>query len=449
MRNCVITFLLIGLMLAAVLTMSAQDIPVTSQGNLLFYVDHAAFQGKEGLTYVEFYLMLYADQLTRTIKDKTHITEIGIRVLINDERGGILSENDWTTEAVLNSDTTNLSGLVIYDQWAKQILPGKYMMKVDVHDVKNLQKTGSTDFELFVPEILNQPLSASQIEFVSHAEKSYEQGHFVKNKRKVIPNPSRRYGILNPTIFIYFEIYHIPESINELTLNYFIRQTNGALVRNFPERQVPVSGVNISLIHGFDVSTVSSGIYEFCIAIQDSNGREATTTSRQFEVIQLDYFDSSPELTEQEEEIAARLLKYIATPDEYRFYQQLNLKSKARFLIQFWRDKDPTPGTSENEFLNQIQQRYLFANKNFSWGGIEGWNTDRGRVLIQYGMPDEIEKFHSDAASSPYEIWQYQQERNYIFIFGDVRADGRFTLLHSTRENEIHNVRWKELLRKL
>jgi GWxTD domain-containing protein len=449
MSNSIKILLLLGLVFGAIQSASAQDIPATSQGDLLFYVDHAAFQGEEGMTYVEFYLMLHVDQLTPILKNETRIAVLGIQALINNEKDQTLSKNEWTTEAVLNKDSTDLPGLVIYDQWAEQIQSGNYTIKVNVHDVNHQENTGSINFDLSVPAISKQPFSASQIEFVSHAEQSQEKSHFVKSNRKVIPNPSRRYGILNPTLFLYYEIYHIPQSIKELMLNYSIRQTDGTPVRNFPEQQVAISGSNISLVHGFDVSTVPSGIYEFCVAIQNSNNSQVNKICRQFEVIQLDYFDSSPSLTDHQAEIASRLLKYLASPDEYQFYQDLNLKSKAQFLIRFWRDKDPTPGTKENEFLEQVQQRYLFANKNFSWAGIEGWNTDRGRILIQYGMPDDIDRHHLEAEYFPYEIWQYQQERNYIFIFGDIRADGRFILLHSTRENEIHNAQWKELLRRL
>ena len=449
MGNKIKILFLLGLVLGAIQTMPAQDMPATSQGDLLFYVDHTAFQGQAGKTYLEFYVMLHVDQLMPIWKNETQIAVIATQASINNGEDKTLSKKEWTTEAVLSQDSTDLSCLVIYDQWAEQIQPGIYKIKVDVQDVNNPVKKGSLSFDLSVPEISNQPLSASQIEFVSHAEQSQEKTHFVKNNRKVIPNPSRRYGILNPTLFLYYEIYNIPQSINDLTLSYSIRQTNGIPIRTFPDRQAAISGSNVSLVHGFDVSTVPSGIYEICVVVRDSNTSLTNTTYRQFEVINLDYFDSSLSLTEEQAEVASRLLKYLASPEEYQFYQQLNLKAKAQFLIRFWREKDPTPGTLENEFLGQVQQRYIFATKNFSWAGIEGWNTDRGRVLIQYGMPDEIDRHHLEAESLPYEIWQYQQERNYIFIFGDIRADGRFILLHSTRENEIHNAQWKELLRRL
>jgi len=68
---------------------------------------------------------------------------------------------------------------------------------------------------------------------------------------------------------------------------------------------------------------------------------------------------------------------------------------------------------------------------------------------MKYGMPDEIERRYSEAETVPHEIWVYRQPRLDIFVFGDLRADGRFALLHCTKENEVHNNGWTALIRKL
>ncbi len=131
------------------------------------------------------------------------------------------------------------------------------------------------------------------------------------------------------------------------------------------------------------------------------------------------------------------------------YAQRLNASGKAQFLIRFWRDRDPTPATEQNEYLEQVQQRYRYANEHFGWGTEEGWANERGRVLIQYGMPDEISRHHSEAETVPYEIWIYSQERRHDFVFADLQSNGHFVLLHSSKEGEVHNTDWRRLIKRL
>ena len=58
-----------------------------------------------------------------------------------------------------------------------------------------------------------------------------------------------------------------------------------------------------------------------------------------------------------------------------------------------FRSQDPTPGTFENEAKNEFYRRVAVANHNFSFLFGNGWRTDRGRIYIMYGQPDQIDDF--------------------------------------------------------
>lgn len=64
---------------------------------------------------------------------------------------------------------------------------------------------------------------------------------------------------------------------------------------------------------------------------------------------------------------------------------------RKRFIEQFWQRRDPTPGTDSNEFQEEHYRRIAYAGQRFGLGGSKGWRTDRGRIYIIYGPPDEIE----------------------------------------------------------
>ena len=90
---------------------------------------------------------------------------------------------------------------------------------------------------------------------------------------------------------------------------------------------------------------------------------------------------------------------YIITDEERAAFLQLQTnEEREQFIEAFWQRRDPTPDTVENEFKEEHYRRIAYANERFS-SGIPGWRTDRGRMYIMWGPPDEIQ---SHSAGSTY-----------------------------------------------
>jgi GWxTD domain-containing protein len=112
---------------------------------------------------------------------------------------------------------------------------------------------------------------------------------------------------------------------------------------------------------------------------------------------------------------------YIITPEERAAFKQLsNDEERDQFIEAFWQRRDPTPDTAENEFKEEHYRRIAYANDHF-YAGVPGWKTDRGRIYIVYGPPDEIESHPSGGAydrpqnegggstsTYPWEDWRYR-----------------------------------------
>jgi GWxTD domain-containing protein len=91
---------------------------------------------------------------------------------------------------------------------------------------------------------------------------------------------------------------------------------------------------------------------------------------------------------------------YIITDEERAAFLQLQTnEEREQFIEAFWQRRDPTPDTVENEFKEEHYRRIAYANERFA-SGIPGWRTDRGRMYIMWGPPDEIE---THSAGSQYE----------------------------------------------
>ena len=75
----------------------------------------------------------------------------------------------------------------------------------------------------------------------------------------------------------------------------------------------------------------------------------------------------------------------------------------------------------------------------------EGWETDRGRVLLIYGHPDEIDRNAFGINKRTHEVWHYwdlEDQGAVEFIFVDKRYLGDLQLVHSTARGEIFDADW-------
>jgi GWxTD domain-containing protein len=112
---------------------------------------------------------------------------------------------------------------------------------------------------------------------------------------------------------------------------------------------------------------------------------------------------------------------FIITPQERDAFKKLKTnEEREQFIDIFWRRRDPDPDTDENEYREEYYERIAYANEHFS-SGIPGWKTDRGRIYIMYGKPDEKEthpmgggyerpSYHGGGSTTtyPFEVWFYR-----------------------------------------
>ena len=135
---------------------------------------------------------------------------------------------------------------------------------------------------------------------------------------------------------------------------------------------------------------------------------------------------------------------YIITNEERAAFESLKTdEEREHFVEQFWTRRDPTPGTRKNEFEEEHYRRIAYANEH--WGGnLPGWKTDRGRIYIRYGPPDEIDSHPSggsynrpesegggSAIAHPFEDWRYLHFEwigSLSIEFVDLSSSGEFRM---------------------
>ncbi len=149
-------------------------------------------------------------------------------------------------------------------------------------------------------------------------------------------------------------------------------------------------------------------------------------------------------LSEWSQQWLEEVVPYIITDAEKEVFLSLpNEAERGRFIQTFWERRDPDLSTSENEFKIAYYKRIALANKFFGIGELDGWRTDRGKILILLGPPQEIQRDYSpyDSGTSvthgTQEIWNYwglenpRLPYNLEFVFVERFGSGNYVLQES------------------
>jgi GWxTD domain-containing protein len=144
---------------------------------------------------------------------------------------------------------------------------------------------------------------------------------------------------------------------------------------------------------------------------------------------------------------------YIITDEERKAFKKLQTdEEREQFIASFWGRRDPDPDTDENEYKEEYYERIAYANEHYA-SGIPGWKTDRGRIYITFGKPNEIESHPTggnydrpsyegggSTSTYPFEIWWYRYLPNIgsgIEIeFVDPTGSGEYRIARSPDEKD-------------
>ncbi len=144
---------------------------------------------------------------------------------------------------------------------------------------------------------------------------------------------------------------------------------------------------------------------------------------------------------------------YIISPEERNAFLQLDTnEEREQFIEQFWLRRSSNPDLPDNDFKEEHYRRIAYANEHYA-SGIPGWKTDRGRMYIMWGPPDEIESHPSggtydrpmeegggSTSTYPWETWRWRYlpdiGENIILEFVDPSGSGEYHLTMDPSEKD-------------
>jgi GWxTD domain-containing protein len=428
---------------------------------ILRSIDYASFKLAKGLSYLEVYYSIQRNALKFAPKNNRYEALFGINTKIfkNDT---LITQESWNNIDYADSlnqitDTQRISNISAF-----QIFYGNYKLVVTVTD-SNSNRTSEYSLNMPVKNYESRQLMMSDVQLSTNIVQSKgEEGRFVKNGYRIIPNAENLYGMNISNLFFYTEIYNLdfnPTQPSTYTVQYSILSSDSVEVKKFPPKTRSKPGASCVEVAGFSIATLRSATYYLVLNITDDATKNTVKQIKRFYIYRPGDFPEGQKvdigirkpsvdlgneyLVMNEKEVEERFdeVKYIATEEEKSRYKGLNLQGKRTFWGEFWAKRQ------EGSFgIGQIKSEYYrrlkFVNQEFS-GVRKGWRTDRGRIYLIYGSPNDIERYPSSTENKPYEIWHYHNiEGGVIFVFADKQGYGEYELIHSTAKRELHDENW-------
>lgn len=349
--------------------------------------------------------------------------------------------------------------------------PGTYTLDAIFRDIYSSSESEKKISETF---LLDQPGANVMISDILLADSYYKtdtENLFTKSGFHITPYVLNYYPEHVQKISFYAEIYHTDKVIpgEPFVANYAVQKYRSSEVMQHMKRFVKMQSDAVKVLFAeFNIETLPAGNYELVIDIRDKNNHllaikkcffQRSNSVKELSAHEYTHLELDNTFvanwTFSETQYQLRILKPIVTIQERKTLNMLmqsnDLPLMKRYILNFWLLKNPTdPEAAWTAYQKKIEE----VNKMFGTciGKGYGFETDRGRVYLQYGKPNDIITRPWEPLNYPYEVWQYysneyNQQTNvkFVFINRDMGCDN-YKLEHSDMLGEIYNNQWPQLL---
>lgn len=435
---------------------------------LNYNFDYACFKGQDDYVYVELYFAVYTNVLEYTEVDGVYRSEFQIEAHLF-QLDSLVAQRSWANVNNVQSLDDVVDNQKLFSVNHFYLKPGEYRLTITLKDV-NSERSRSKEYRLLIDTMDSESIHMSDIQFASSIQKSDLKNQYYKNGYQVIPNTDRFYGVGLPMLMFYAEIYNLQANgevdSSWYIVTYSVLNSDEQIIRQFPPRSKLKPGNSTVEVGGFNIITLTSGTYYLQIDVEDTTNARSVSRRSKFFVYRAGDFEQIAasdsvsnrmiaekslkliesvyrSMTEEEIDNEFGASSYIATKEEKNIYKTLDIDGKRQFMPQFWAKRDQKPETPRNEYRDDYLTRMRTAEREFR-GFKKGWRSDEGRILLIYGIPDEIERFPSSNENKSYRIWRYFSIQGGVeFVFVDRRSWGDYELVHSNARGELYDEEWE------
>lgn len=371
------------------------------------------------------YIKTAYDELTFVKQDSFFRAQYDISVVIADKDNYQVDGKTWSEEIITDSyENTNSRSQFNLTFEKFELSPAEFKVTVVFTDLES-QKTRTEKKEVKLQDYEDEALAISDLMFVNNLViDSLGVKSFTPEIADYIIDGTQK-------VFGYFEIYSQLEDEKNYEIEYSIHDAKRKSIYKDKYKRRS-DGVRTLEYLPLAISSFPQGKYELRLKIKQNS--QHCETRKNFFIRWSDMPSTIYDI-----DLAINQLKYIAEKEEWVKLRKTNSDEKLNAFKNFWKKRDPSPGTTENEWLDEYYNRIAYTNAHFS-GFREGWKSDMGMIFIIFGPPSDIERHPFESGSKPFEIWYYYSI-NKQFVFMDETGFGEYRLLTQSWED------WRRLIR--
>lgn len=416
-------------LLASAVCSAGSGLATTSEGDLGFSIDTALFRLVDSDSLVlEVYESVPVDQFAHTDGLSSFQTDVVLMSALGDtvEVRQWISETEW------------IEGREIVNATIMAVGPGDHSLLVTITDLDNGRRgtaaraVGGLDAGVLSEmEVANTVMPATE----------ESQNPLRKGGLLVFPAADGRFDLPGEhRAFVYSEIYGMGGSSVQRQSRF--TDASGALLyaRPWDLVEIPEGVSAVGLIDSLDLSGARvSGLHYIETAVIAGGD---TLLARKPVMVLREAAVAGPGTVQTGAGDAVSYLRQftlILSSGERAVFEGLDGDdARAAYYGQYWASM---PAAERSDFEARCREAESFASVF-----REGWRTDRGRVYIKFGRPDEIERMPIQVDMIPYEIWTFTARGTETFVFVDSDGTGNFTQIYSTVPGEVSYSNWENML---
>ena len=431
------------------------------------FMSYATFLSPTDGPYIETY-MIVVGKSVHFVKNQNSKYQSTIEITLIFKKDSVIK--DFKKYNLLSpevDDTTNINFNFIDQQ--RFLLPnGTYNVEISIAD----KNSSSVPYKVNETIEVNYPdnkINISQIELVESFKNTETPNILTKNNFDLVPYIIYYYPENVNKLTFYAEIYNTDKILGKdekfLLSTYIEFYENSKLYDQFIKVKKETAKNVIVVFNEFDLTELPTGNFNLVIEVRDKMNKQIALQKIYFE---RDNAKVQPVMKEMENVVTEhsfvemytnkdtlaeyiRCLHPISSENEIIFARnQINrndLQAMQKYFLAFWQERDyNNPGMAWAKYLIEVKK----VNNEFSTKIKKGYETDRGRIYLDYGEPNSITKSYFEPSAYPYEIWHYytcknQRNKKFVFYNPDLVTND-FILIHSDAIGEVNDYKWQQRL---
>jgi len=432
------------------------------------YLSCASFNTPSGASYFETYISIKGNNVA-FVKNANGKFQAKVSVSIQFMQHDSVKKADAYN--ILSPETEDTSKKADFNIEKRYWLPhGEYTLSMKIEDKNSPGSKPISPRGKVTVGFSNDSMAISDVERILSYKQVQAPTPMSKSGIEIEPYVYNYYPEELKTISFYSEIYNTYKAFgnDRFAVRYYIESAEThAPLSDFVSNKVYTGDTVIPVMGGFNIEKLPSGKYNIVVAVV--NKKSEIVISRGFS-----FYRNNPGYGIKVKDLATvdikgtfvasiknhdsleddvKCLRPVANTDEMNFIETVNEHTDEQllrqFLYNFWAVHNPADPAGE---WAKYYEKVKYVNKYFTCLTKKGYESDRGRVYLQYGgAPNQRVTAHMTPSAYPYEIWEYyklpdgQVDKKFIFYEPSLSTND-FVLIHSTARGEVQGPMWQMVI---